>query len=309
MGLADLAKCVVTGAAGYTGRYIARLLLERGARVRTLTGRPHRPGPFGDRVEAHPFNFDDPEALARSLEGAEVLFNTYWVRFARGDLTHERAVRNTEVMLRCARSAGVRRVVHVSITNASADSPLPYFRGKALVERAVRGSGLSYAILRPALIFGPEDILINNIAWLLRRFPVHPIPGDGGYGIQPVFVEDLAALAVRAAGEDDDLEIDAVGPEAPGYEDLVRLIARAVGSRSRLVRVPRWMAMAGARLVGAMVRDVALTRDEMEGLTAGLLVSRSGAEPPCPTRLSDWLCGAAGYLGRRWESEVERHYA
>ena len=307
--MTELSNCVVTGAFGYTGRYIARALLERGAAVRTITGRPDRPSPFGDRVEAHPFSFDDPEALTRTLAGADVLFNTYWVRFARGGLTHERAVRNIEAMLRCAREAGVRRVVHVSITNASADSALPYFRGKALAERAVRESGLSYAILRPALTFGPEDILLNNIAWLARRFPVLPVPGDGVYGVQPVFVEDLAELAVRAAGQGDDLEVDAVGPEAPGYEEMVWMIARAVGARCRLVRVPRWMAMAGAGLIGVMVRDVVLTRDEIEGLTAGLLVSRSRAEPPCPTRLSDWLEGAAHRLGRRWASEIARHYA
>ena len=211
--MTEPATHVVTGASGYTGRYIARRLLDRGAAVRTLTGRPGRPDPFGSRVEAHPYSFDDPGALTRSLEGVDTLFNTYWIRFAKGGLTHDVAARNSDTLFRAARAAGVRRVVHVSITNAALDSALPYFRGKALVERSLKTTGLSHAILKPAIIFGREDILLNNIAWLLRRFPVHPIVGSGDYRVQPVFVEDLADLAVRAAESEDDVELDAVGPE------------------------------------------------------------------------------------------------
>ena len=306
--MADTMTHVVTGASGYTGRYIARLLLERGAEVRALTGHSERPGPFGDRVETHPYSFDDPAALARSLEGADTLFNTYWVRFARGELTHDRAVRNSRALFEAARRAGVRRVVHVSITNASADSPLPYFRGKALVEQALRESTLSHAIVRPAIIFGREDILLNNIAWALRRFPFHPIPGDGGYRVQPIFVEDLAGLAAELGAGGDAVEIDAVGPDVLTYEDMVRLIALKAGASSRMVHVPPWAAMAGTRLAGLLVRDVVLTREEIDGLTSGLLVSRSGEAPTGTTRLSDWLDENADRLGRRYESELARHY-
>ena len=183
---------VVTGASGYTGRYITRRLLDGGAEVRSLTGHPDRPSPFERRVETYPYSFDDPDALASSLEGADTLFNTYWIRFARGGLTHDRAVENLRTLFDAAKVAGVRRVVHISITNATEDSPSPYFRGKALAERALRESALSYAILRPTLIFGREDILLNNIAWMLRRFPVHPIAGSGEYRVQPISVDDLA---------------------------------------------------------------------------------------------------------------------
>ena len=299
---------VVTGASGYTGRYIARLLLDGGTAVRSLTGHPERPSPLGDRVVTYPYSFDDPGALARSLEGADTLFNTYWVRFARGDLTHDLAVQNSRALFEAARRAGVRRVVHVSITNGSADSPLPYFRGKALVEEALRESTLSHAIVRPAIIFGREDILLNNIAWMLRRFPVHPIPGDGRYGVQPIFVEDLARLGVELGAGAGDVEVDAVGPEVLAYEEMVRLIARKTGARTRMVHVPPWAALAGARLAGLLVRDVVLTHEEIDGLTAGLLVSRSGATPPGTTRLSDWLDDNAELLGRGYTSELARHY-
>ena len=299
---------VVTGAFGYTGSHIARRLLAEGASVRTLTSRRPPGDGIGQDVEVHPYSFDDPGALAASLAGADTLFNTYWVRFARGQITHDVAVRNIQTLLGAAAEVGIRRVVHISITNASVDSPLPYFRGKALAERAVRESGLSHAILRPAIVFGPDDILINNIAWMLRRFPVHPVPGSGEYRVQPVHVEDLAELAVGLAAGDGDVEMDAVGPEVFAYGELVRLMARKVGSSARVVRLPSSAVMLCSRLMGLLVRDVVLTREEIDGLTADLLVSRSGAEPLCPSPMSQWLERNARDLGRGYRSELRRHY-
>ena len=297
---------VVTGAFGYTGRHIARRLLDKGARVKTLTGHPDRPGPFGDRVAVAPLDFDHSDVLAMSLDGADTLYNTYWIRFARGDLTFERAVDNSVALIRAAERAGVRRIVHVSITNASAASPLPYFRGKGLVEEAVVSSGLSYAIVRPALLFGHEDVLVNNVAWALRRFPAFPIFGSGHYRVQPVFVEDLAEIAVDVAGESGDLVMDAVGPETYTFEELVRLTASETDSRARLVYMRPGLAFVLTRLAGYLLRDVVLTQYEIEGLMAGLLVSDS--VPTGRTRFSDWLAENASNLGRRYASELDRHY-
>src|SRR5439155_7954939 len=125
------------GAFGYTGKYIARRLLAMGRRVLTLTGHPDRPNPFGELVSVAPFRFEQPEALAETLRGASVLYNTYWVRFSRGGVTFEKAVENSRVLIRAAEAAGVRRIVHVSITHASEDSPLGYFRGKGQIEAAI----------------------------------------------------------------------------------------------------------------------------------------------------------------------------
>ena len=281
-------------------------MLDQGSRVRTLTRTPVSRSPFGDDVEARPLDFGDPSGLVASLEGADILYNTYWVRFARGGVTHDTAVENSRALLRAAVEAGVRRIVHISITNATQDSPLPYFRGKALAEMAVRDSGLSYAIVRPTVLFSPEDILINNIAWFLRRFPLFPIPGRGGYPVQPVFVDDVARLAVEAGTGVDDVAIDAVGPETFTFEEMVRLLARRVGSRSRLVRTPPSAALLAARIAGRLVRDVVLTKDELDGLMAGLLVS---ADPPtAPTRFTEWLEAEGASLGQRYASELARHY-
>jgi uncharacterized protein YbjT (DUF2867 family) len=297
---------VVTGALGYTGRYIARALLERGARVRTLTAHPSQPNPFGERLEIAPMDFGSPESLTRSLEGASTLFNTYWIRFPYRGATFETAVENTRTLLRAARSAGVRRIVHISITGAAADSSLPYFRGKGAVERAIADSGLSYLILRPTLIFGVEDVLVNNIAWLVRRFPLFAIPGRGDYRVQPVFVGDVAAMAVAGASGADNRVVDAVGPEIYTFRDFVRTVARALGRGTFIVPAAPRVALFFSRFIGYALGDVTLTRDEIDGLMASLLVS--DAPPTCPTALSSWLQSNSELVGRTYTSELAKRF-
>ena len=189
---------IVTGAFGYTGKYITQKLLSMGKKVKTLTGHPNRPNPFGNQVSIAPFHFDNPAELTRALQGAATLYNTYWVRFPYGQVTYDKAVAQTKILINAAKEAGIRRIVHISITNASEESPFPYFTGKGILEKFIIQSGLSYAIVRPTVIFGHEDILINNIAWFLRKLPVFAIPGAGDYRLQPVFVEDAAEIAVNA---------------------------------------------------------------------------------------------------------------
>lgn len=297
---------IVTGAFGYTGKYITRQLLDMGERVKTITGHPNRPNPFGSQVKAVPFHFDKPAELAESLEGASTLYNTYWIRFAYERVTFDQAIQNTLTLFKAAIEAGVRRVVHVSITKASEDSPLPYFRGKAMLEKALKESGLSYAIIRPTLLFGREDILINNIAWFLRKFPVFAVPGSGRYKLQPVYVEDVADIAVKAGHHATNAIIDAVGPETYSYEELVRLIAEEIGSTARIIHVPPAFALVQTKVLNLIVRDVVLTQEEIDGLMAGLLVSDN--PPTGKTRLSQWLKQHADTIGRQYASEVGRHY-
>jgi NADH dehydrogenase len=304
--ISGLSFDVVTGVFGYIGRYIAGRLLAQGHSVKTLTGHPDRPNPFGDRIQAAPFNFERPEELALSLKGCDALFNTYWIRFAHGNMDFERAVANSRTLIEAARRAGVRKIVHVSITNPSEDSPLPYFRGKARVEPFIIESGLSYAIIRPTVVFGPEDILINNIAWLLRRFPLFAIPGNGDYRMQPIFVEDLAELAVEAAQTPQNSSVDAVGPETYSFNELVRLLAKTVQSKAAIVHVPPQMALLAAKAIGLIVGDVVLTPDEVKGLMANLLVS--DGPPQGRTSLAKWLAENANRVGNNYSSEIARHY-
>ncbi len=297
---------VVTGAFGYTGKYITKRLLARGIRVKTLTGHPDPHSSFAGRISVAPYRFDNPGDLVKSLQGTTVLINTYWIRFPYGSATYDMAVANTKILIRAAEEAGIRRIVHVSISNPSESSSLPYFKGKGQLEKVIINSKLSYAIIRPTVIFGKEDILINNIAWLLRRFPVFAIPGTGDYKLQPVFVEDMADLVVGAAGKDEDFIVDAVGPETYTFNDLVRLIRARIGSKSRIVHLRPGLALFLSGLIGRIVNDVVLTRDEVAGLMADLLISKNS--PVGKTRLSEWLTQNATAVGISYASELNRHY-
>jgi NADH dehydrogenase len=297
---------VVTGAFGYTGKYITRRLLAEGHNVKTLTNHPGRLSPFGNQVAVSPLDFDHPESLAHAMVGAKVLYNTYWVRFEHGETTFARAIANTKKLIRAAENVGVRRIVHVSIANPSLDSPLPYYRGKAEVEEVIRSSKLTYAILRPTVIFGSGDILINNIAWLLRKFPIFAVPGRGDYKLQPIFVEDMADLAVAASETNENVILEAVGPEIFTFDELVRQIAAHVGRKARLFHVPAEFSLLLTRIISMGLRDVILTREEIKGLLANLLVS--GSAPTGTTRLSEWLKENGSQLGTHYASELRLHY-
>lgn len=299
-------KIAVTGAFSYSGKYITKRLLERDEEVVTLTGHPNRPDPFGGKVKVHPLDFDQT-SMTRSLQGVDVLVNTYWVRFDKGENTQPRAVENTRKLVNAAKAAGVKRIVHVSIANPSASSPLPYYWGKAANEKAVIDSGISYAILRPTVLIGKEDILIHNIAFFLRHFPFFLIPGDGSYGIQPVFVEDLAALVVEAVYRNDNYTADAVGPDRYTFKELVKLIGDKIGARRPLIPVPPRLALLAAQFLSLFVGDVVLTPEEVDGLMSNLLVSKDPALGR--TAFKDWLDANKTTLGTTYASEIQRHYS
>jgi uncharacterized protein YbjT (DUF2867 family) len=294
----------VTGAFGYSGRYIAQRLLDKGHEVITLTNSPNRQNPFGDRIRAYPFNFDDPPALIESLRGVQVLYNTYWVRFNHKSFTQADAVSNTEIMFQAAKEAGVERIVHVSITNPSLDSPLEYFRSKARLEHALQETGISHAILRPAVLFGGDDILINNIAWMLRHLPVFGMFGDGQYRLQPIYVEDLADLAVREGENREDVIVNAIGPETFTYREIVQTIGRIIGKSRLVAPVPPVVGYVAALILGRLMNDVVITPQEIRGLMDGLLYV--DAPPAGQTKLTDWAHAHADTLGVRYASELAR---
>jgi NADH dehydrogenase len=297
---------IVTGAFGFIGRYITAQLINSGRSVKTITTHVDKPNPFGGQVKAFSYNFERPDLLEGTLRGVETLYNTYWVRFDRGPTTFARAVENTKVLFRCAAAAGVSKIVHISVTHASVDSFLPYYRGKALQEDALRKVGVPYSIIRPTLVFGKEDILVNNIAWLIRNFPVFPIFGDGRYMIQPIFVGDLASIAVDCGRTHEGEIIDAIGPETYSFEELVRLIAKAVSRNIAFMKIPPLLGISLGKLIGLAIRDVILTKDELNGLMANMLTSEQ--EPNAQTKFSDWLDDNGNNIGTSYASELDRHF-
>jgi len=235
---------VVTGVFSYTGRFIAERLLAGGREVRTLSRRP--PGRDDLDLSTAPLQFEDVAALVESLKGAETLYNTYWIRFQHAGMTFERAVENTRVLFHAAADAGVARIVHISVTKPADDSPYPYFRGKAAVER------------------------------------------------------------IEAAAAPGNPVLDAAGPDTLTFEQLVRTVRAAVGSRARIVRSGVAPALAMTRLAGLFLRDIVLTRDELLGLMDSLLVSEGA--PTGSARFGDWLAQNGNELGRSYVSELARNW-
>jgi len=296
----------VTGAFGYTGSFIAEQLLADGRTVRTLTRRQPDGHRLAGRVDALPLRFDDVEALTDALRGVDTLYNTFWRRFPSATGGFEDILAQTETLLRAASTAGVRRVVQFSVASASDEAPTSYFRAKAQVERIARASGLSCAILRPTLLYGPGDILVNNLAWTLRRLPLFGMPGNGAYRVNPVLVTDLAALAIRLGRSDENATVDGAGPDTYAFRDLVHVIRDRIRAPARIIGVPPVVALTASRVIGRVTGDVVLIRDEITELMAGLLVSDDPAT--CSTGFDDWLVANASSVGRRYSSEVARNY-
>lgn len=297
-------RIAVTGAFGYSGRYITRRLLQSGHDVFTLTQSPNRKNPFGTKVQTHPFHFHEPELLTRSLLGTDVLINTYWVRFDHALFTHDEAVANTTTLFHAARQAWVKRIIHISITNPDAESPLPYFRGKALLETELKSLDIPHCIFRPTVLFGMEDVLINNIAWAARRLPILGVFGNGDYKLQPIYVDDLAAAVVdKLEGPDEEI-IEAIGPETFTYRALVKSVVHALGLKRWVVGVPPALGYWACRALGRMVDDVMITQEEIKGLMEGRLYV--DAPPLGGTRLTEWMKHNKGTLGHRYASEMGR---
>jgi nucleoside-diphosphate-sugar epimerase len=303
----DTGLDLVTGAFSYSGSRIARRLLNSGRSVRTLTFHPDRSHTLQKRVETLPYRFDDHVALAESLEGVSTLYNTYWVRFDHGRATFDSAIANSRALFSAARRAGVARIVHVSIANPSLESTLPYYRGKALVELALAEVGVPYSVVRPTLVFGGDrDVLVNNIAWILRRMPVFALPGSGDYSVQPVHVDDLARICEQSSQVHGDVIVDAAGPETVTFAELVRAVRSAVRAYAPILHLPPAVMIAASRALGLLVHDVVLTADEISGLTAGLLVSHDA--PLGEISFSDWLDESADAIGSVYANELQRHF-
>jgi uncharacterized protein YbjT (DUF2867 family) len=298
---------LITGASGFIGGAIAGRLVDR-LEIRSLTSHPAK-NRFGSRVRSFAYDFERPQNMAEAFRGVDVFVNSYYVRFNYGSETFELAVDRTRELLGLARAAGVHTVVHVSVSHADERSDLPYYSNKGRIERLVRECGLGYTILRPAIVVGPGDILINNIAFFLRRFPLFTIFGRGDYRVQPITVDAFADLAIEAIdGAHRGATLSVAGAGDWVFLDMVRAVRSAVRSRALIVHAPAAVALAGLKVAGALLGDVVLTSDEVKGLTREYLYTdqplRRGAD------FSDWLKepSVQATLGRQYESELARHF-
>lgn len=299
----------ITGVLGYSGRYIAQEAAKQGWRVIGLTNSAERLDNT-EGWELRPMPWSTAEDV---LADVNVLVNTYWVRFSyaggkHAAFSHEEAIRNTRILFDAARRAGVQRIIHTSITCPDATSTLPYFRGKAELETALESTGIAHSILRPAVLFGDspqESILINNMAWSLRRLPAVATFGWGHYQLQPLHVQDFAEIALREAEQTDQHRIiHATGQETYTFRALWKLLAEAMGISRLILPVPAGIGYAATSVLGHCKNDIMLTRDEISGLCENRLAvpgSGIGSRP-----LSQWVRQHADTLGRTYESELAR---
>ncbi len=297
---------IVTGSFGYIGKYITQALISSGRQVKTITTHPDKPNPFGNNVKAYPYSFENPELLISTLKGCETLFNTYWVRFNYGKSSFEKALRNTKILFDSAKFSGIKKIVHISVTNHSESDALPYYRGKALQEKMLRELGIPFSIIRPTLVFGKEDILVNNIAWTIRKFPVIPIFGPGDYKIQPVFVEDLASIAIECAVENKSEILDSIGPETFTYKEMLQVMASVLNRDVKFIHVWPNIGVFIGKIIGLFVHDVLLTKDELRGLMDNKLTSQQ--IPNAKTKFTEWLKANKETFGDRYSSELDRHF-
>lgn len=297
---------VVTGAFGFLGAYLAARLLARGRQVNTLTGHPERQGSLTGKVKVSPFHFERPEQLAKDLEGAKTLYNTYWIRFERGAATFDLTLERTRILAEAAARAGVRHLVQFSSVGADERSDLPYFRAKAEAEKLVAASFPGVTIIRPTLMFGVESLLFNNLAWMLKKMPVFAVCGRGDYLLQPVYVDDVAAAAVTAEPSAESRILEIGGPETCSYRELLQQLAAVVGARLRVLQVRMERLMQMTSTLAHLTDDVLMTRDEAEALVRGMLVASGPAAGS--TRLSSWLEDHGQELGKTYQSVLDRYY-
>ena len=296
---------LVTGAFGFTGKYISDLLIKKGEKVRTLTSKTDI-NLYNENIEVFQYNFEDKEYLIKAMSGAEKLFNTYWIRFPYKSHTFEKVVFRTKILIDCAKEADIKKIIHISVSNANSKSKLNYFKYKGIVEEMIKDSKIDYFILRPTIIFGKESILINNIAWFLRKFPIFIVFGKGKYLVQPIFIEDIAKIAVLESDNSANKIIDIVGPEVFEFKEMVNFIKTKISSKCKILYLPTFLFQIFIPILNFLTKDVVLTKEELKALKENLLYSKE--EPIGQKKFTDWIEENKFDVGKEYFSELLRHY-
>lgn len=305
---------LVTGSFSFSGKFITNELLKTGERVETFTNHPVTTNPNYSKITIKQYVFNDFNALVENFKGVDTFFNSYWIRFPYGSTSWMDAIRYSKDLFKACKLAGVKKIVHISVTNPKINSPYAYFKGKAIVEDLLKKSGVPYTILRVAWMFEEGDILTNNIAWILRHMPIFGIFGKGEYKIQPVSLKTLGKVAIenRYLGDKTiniNKTIDVIGPETLTYKEYVSLINRTIHAKTILFPFP-WFAIQipifVSKVIGFALHDRLLTKDEIYSLKDNLLLTDS---PPIGNvSFKKWLEKNKNNIGLKWANEVKRHY-
>ncbi len=310
-------RMIITGALSYSGRYIAALAHERGWKLHSLEGARSFQRANEYDLPITLFDWEDPQKAGRveeAMQACDVFVNTYWRRPTAGDDATKIAEQHCYELFSAAKKAGVKRIVHISVAHADAQSELPYFRHKGRVEAYLKELGIPCTVLRPAMLFGDsaeESILMNNWSWCLRHSPVAGLIGDGSALIHPLHVRDLAEMVVTEAAREDSeawSAYAAVGKECLSLRETTECLIEAMDLHHRLILpMPRWVAATSARFLARLAGGVQLFEsEEIESLLAGYLAYPKGSLPqserwieaPPIHRFTEWLHQEGNALGR-----------
>lgn len=279
----------VFGGSGFVGRHVVRALVKRGYRVRVAVRRPDLAGflqPLGmvGQIHAVQANLRYPASVAAAVKGADAVVNLVGILQEGGRQSFQGVQANgSRAVAQACAAAGISRLVHVSAIGAAADSRSLYARSKAEGEAAVQTSVPAAVILRPSIMFGPEDGFFNRFASLARILPVLPLVGGGETKFQPAFVGDVAEAIARAVdGRVDGGRVyELGGPEVKSFRELVAYICEVTGRKRMLVSLPFPLARLQARIMeivntltlGLMPDALMLTRDQVTLLESDNVVS------------------------------------
>jgi NADH dehydrogenase len=283
----------VFGGSGFIGRHVVRKLAAKGYRLRVAVRRPHRAHflkPMGQvgQIQILRANIGNAAAVRRALEGAEAVVNLVGVLYQRGRQRFEALHADGPARIaEAAKASGVKRIVHMSSIGAAADSPSHYARSKAQGEARLREAFPAATVLRPSIVFGPEDDFFNRFAGLAQIFPLLPLIGGGRTRFQPVYVQDVAEAVLRAL-EDAATEghiYELGGPRVYTFKELLDILAKETGRHVRYLPLPFWLASLLGACLGLLPKPP-LTLDQVRSLRRDNVVG-AGADAPEIGTLAD----------------------
>jgi uncharacterized protein YbjT (DUF2867 family) len=257
-------RVTVFGGTGFVGRRVVRHLSDSTATVCIASRHPARAE--ADNVEQIVADAHDERSVEAAVAGADGVVNAISLYVEHGgDTFHSVHVEAAARIARVARRAGIKRFVHLSGIGADAASPSPYIRNRGEGEAAVQAAFPGAVVIRPAVMFAPDDAFLTTILGLLRTLPAYPLFGDGRTRLQPVYVDDVAAAIAQILRQTQRPYpiYELAGPRVYSYEELLRIIAGAAGLRPVLVRIPFafWNAVAG---LAEILPHPPLTRNQLE---------------------------------------------
>lgn len=292
---------LVTGGTGFVGRHLIRRLTEEGHSIRCLVRQSSKKVDLLKEFDLEIVNGDvtDLDSVKRAAEGCDAVYSLVGLLYEpRGytfDSVHAGGVRN---IVEACRASGIKRLLHISALGTSPEAKSRYHRTKLTGEEVIKESGLDYTVFRPSVIFGEDDSFVNLFAPMIRLSPVIGIIGDGGYRMQPVYIEDLITCMVKSLNDEKTYEhvYEIGGGEALTFNEIIDSIASAMGKKRLKLQIPVTIARPMARLMELLPRPP-LTIDQLIMLLSDNICDNREAEKIFGVEFVKFSEGIKNFLG------------